>query len=273
MTPADPRVGRLVDLVRKAVQAPRGVLRIACAIVAGVLCHGLFALGAGAMMVSMYHGLALGLGELPWPWALATNALLMLQFPLAHSFLLTGSGNKLLCRLLPGSFGRTLSTTTYVIIASGQLLMLFALWTPSGIVLWQAEGPALWVLSFVYGFAWLLLAKASFDAGLEVQSGALGWMSLLGRVKPVFPDMPTLGLFRIIRQPIYAAFTLTLWTVPVWTPDQLALAITFTAYCVLAPRLKERRFARRYGDRFESYQASVPYFLPRLTKRSMSHAK
>jgi methanethiol S-methyltransferase len=48
-------------------------------------------------------------------------------------------------------------------------------------------------------------------------------MSLLARIKPIFRDMPTRGLFRLIRQPIYAAFALTLWTVPVWTPDQLVL--------------------------------------------------
>jgi methanethiol S-methyltransferase len=56
----------------------------------------------------------------------------------------------------------------------------------------------------------------------------------------------------VIRQPIYVAFALTLWTVPVWTPDQLALALSLTAYCLLAPRLKERRFAARYGDRFHA---------------------
>lgn len=60
------------------------------------------------------------------------------------------------------------------------------------------------------------------------------------------------------------AFALTLWTVPVWTPDQLALALSYTAYCLLAPRLKERRFAARYGDRFRRYQATVDYVLPRL---------
>jgi hypothetical protein len=108
-----------------------------------------------------------------------------------------------------------------------------------------------------------LLLKASFDAGAEVQSGALGWMSLLARIRPVFPDTPTQGLFRLIRQPIYVAFALTLWTVPVWTPDQLALAISFTACCLLAPMLKERRFAARYGDRFRRYRAAVPYVLPR----------
>jgi hypothetical protein len=147
-----------------------------------------------------------------------------------------------------------------------QLLAVFALWTPSGIVWWRAEGMAFWAICAAYASSWLLLIKASFDAGAEVQSGALGWLSLMARIRPVFPDMPTEGLFRIIRQPIYVAFALTLWTVPVWTPDQLALAVSYTAYCLLAPRLKERRFAVRYGDRFQRYRATVPYALPRLTQ-------
>ena len=104
------------------------------------------------------------------------------------------------------------------------------------------------------------------DAGAEVQSGALGWMSLMARIRPVFPDMPTDGLFRVIRQPIYVAFALTLWTVPVWTPDQLALAVSYTAYCLLAPLHKERRFTARYGERFQKYRAVVPYVIPRLTR-------
>lgn len=79
--------------------------------------------------------------------------------------------------------------------------------------------------------------------------------------------MPTEGLFRLIRQPIYVAVALTVWTVPVWTPDQLALAICYTGDCLLAPRLKERRFARRYGSRFDAYRASVPYVLPWFGKR------
>ena len=78
--------------------------------------------------------------------------------------------------------------------------------------------------------------------------------------------MPTQGLFRLIRQPIYVAFALTLWTVPTWTPDQLAIALAYSSYCLLAPRLKERRFAQRYGDRFERYRASVPYVVPRIRR-------
>ncbi len=266
MTLDDPRIARLISLIRAALRPPAGGGRIALALCMGVMCHALFAAGVLAMIVAMFFGLSESLGLVPWPWAMLANAALIAQFPLAHSVLLTGRGGRLLARLIPGPYGQTLATTTYAIIASAQLLALFALWTPSGIVWWRAEGVAFWAITTTYATSWLILAKASFDAGAEVQSGALGWMSLLARIRPVFPDMPMHGLFRLIRQPIYVAFALTLWTTPVWTPDQLVLAISFTAYCLLAPRLKERRFATRYGARFDRYRAEVPYILPRPPK-------
>ena len=262
----DPRIARLVTLIRAAMRPPAGFGRIALALCLGGLCHALFAAGVLAMIVAMFFGLSESLGTVHWPLAALANAVLILQFPLAHSVLLTGPGGRFLARLIPGPHGQTLATTTYAIIASAQLLALFALWTPSGIVWWRAEGAVFWVVTAAYATSWLILLKASFDAGAEVQSGALGWMSLLARIRPIFPDMPTQGLFRLIRQPIYVAFALTLWTVPVWTPDQLALAVSFTTYCLLAPRLKERRFAARYGARFNRYRAEVPYLLPCLPK-------
>lgn len=261
----DPRFRGPTRLIGAALHPPVGAGRIALALAIGVLCHALFATGVSAMIVAMFFGMSESLGRMPWPRAALANAALIVQFPLAHSLLLTGRGGRLLARLVPGPNGATLATTTYAIIASAQLLALFALWTPSGVVWWRADGVVFWVITAAYATSWLLLLKASFDAGAEVQSGALGWLSLLARIRPVFPDMPTQGLFRLIRQPIYVAFALTLWTVPIWTPDQLALAVSFTAYCLLAPRLKERRFAARYGDRFDRYRAGVPYALPRLT--------
>ncbi len=258
----DPRVAGLTRLAIAALQPPPGAGRIVLAVAFGIVCHLTFAAAVLTMVASMFFGLSMGLGRVPWPWAALANAALILQFPLGHSLLLTGPGGRLLARLVPSPHGATLATTTYALIASCQLLALFLLWTPSGIVLWQAEGWAFWIMSGAYAVAWLILGKASFDAGLEVQTGALGWMSLLARMRPIFPDMPTRGLFRIIRQPIYVAFALTLWTVPVWTPDQLVLAISYTAYCLLAPRLKEKRFEARYGERFSHYRSTTPYVVP-----------
>ena len=255
-------VSRIKALVLGALTPPPGPGRIALALSFGAVVHLIFALAVLAMIAAMFFGMSRSFGTVPWPWAVLTNAALVLQFPLVHSVLLTGPGGRWLARVIPGPHGGTLSTTTYAIIASVQLLALFALWTPSGIIWWQATGPALILTTSLYTLSWLLLIKASWDAGAEVQSGALGWMSLMKNAKPRFPDMPTGGLFRVIRQPIYVAFALTLWTVPTWTPDQLALALTLTAYCLAAPKLKERRFQQRYGDRFDRYKRAVPYALP-----------
>ena len=259
-------IRRLVTLALGTLRPPPGRRRIALGLAYGLVCHTVFAAAVLAMMVAMFFGMSHSLGRVPAPWNWLVNLGLILQFPVMHSLLLTGAGGRWLARLAPGPHGRTLSTTTYAIIASFQLLLLFAAWTPSGIVWWQAEGGAFWLLCGLYAASWALLLKASFDAGAEVQSGALGWMSLVQKIRPIFPDMPETGLFRIIRQPIYVAFALTLWTVPVWTPDQLLLACVLTGYCLGAPLLKERRFERRYGARFAAYKAQVPYAVPGLKR-------
>ena len=259
-------IERLLTLVRGVFAPAPGLGRIALALSFGLIVHVIFAAAVLAMIVAMFFGMSRSLGTVPWPYAALTNAMLILQFPLVHSMLLTNRGGRWLSRLVPGPYGGTLSTTTYAMIASLQLLALFALWTPSGIVWWVAEGWELIAMCCLYAASWFLLMKASFDAGAEVQSGALGWLSMLQKRKPQFPDMPTGGLFRIIRQPIYVAFALPLWTVPVWSPDQLALALTLTAYCLFAPMLKERRFEARYGERFRAYRQKVPYAVPSIRK-------
>ena len=230
----------------------------------GIACHILFVLGVGTMMAAMFFGMSRSLGRLGTPWAGLANAVLLLQFPIIHSVLLGRSARRCLGRLAPFGLGGKLSTTTYAAIASVQVGLLFALWTPSGIVWWQAQGPALAVLCVLYAASWILLLRSIVDAGFPLQVGLLGWWAVARGRAPVYPPMPRRGLFRLCRQPIYLAFALTLWTVPTLTPDQLCVALVLTAYCVLGPLLKEARFRRTFGEEFADYRRTVPYFLPRL---------
>lgn len=234
----------------------------------GIICHACFALGVGAMMVAMFFGMSRSLGTLAAPWSWIANAVLLAQFPIVHSLLLTKRGRALLARLAPGGTGTTLSTTTYVIVASLQVLALFALWSPSGEVWWRAHGAAFAAMTALYTTSWLLLGKAMFDASLALQTGSLGWVALLRNKVPTYPKMPERGLFRLSRQPIYVAFALTLWTVPTWTPDQLIVATAFTSYCFIAPLFKEARYRSIYGSAFDAYARTVPYWLPWPRKHS-----
>lgn len=230
----------------------------------GISCHLSFALGIAAMIYSLYFGLQPGRGPLTGGSALALDVVLLLQFPLLHSFLLGERGRGLLRRLAPLGLGRDLETTTYAWIASLQLLLTFLAWCPIGPVWWEAQGDARWLSSVAYASSWLLLMKAMSDSGLPVQSGFLGWSAVVRGHPPRFAPFRARGTFRYVRQPIYLAFALALWTSPTWTPDHLLVAGGWTFYCLAGPLLKERRYLRIHGEPFRRYRELVPYWLPAL---------
>jgi protein-S-isoprenylcysteine O-methyltransferase Ste14 len=232
------------------------------AVAYGLFCHSIFAVAIASMMIGLYCGMASGLGQLDgWP-AIAVNVLLLAQFPALHSFLLGRAGGKWLTRLAPAQLGRPLATTTFATIASIQILLAFALWNPIGAIWWYPRGPLLAVWSLVFAASWLFLLKAMWDSGLAVQTGFHGWGAVARNLHPPRIPFRPRGSFRYVRQPIYLAFALTLWTGPVWTPDHLVIALTWTLYCLLGPLLKEQRYLRIYGDTFREYRRSVPYWLP-----------
>lgn len=236
--------------------------RRAVALSYGLICHVIFFASVALMIWHMFFGMGKSLGGLDAPWSWLANAVLLVQFPVAHSFLLSAKGRGMLKRFAPAAFASDLATTTYVIIASFQVLLLFNGWTFSGVVWWQATGLSLAILLVLYAASWLLLGLAILNAGIGLQSGFIGWWAVLRNRKPVFPGMPMRGLFSWCRQPIYVAFACTTWTVPNWTPDQLLIAVTLTAYCLIGPLFKEARFRKIYGEAFMTYQKSIPYWLP-----------
>jgi protein-S-isoprenylcysteine O-methyltransferase Ste14 len=229
-----------------------------------VLCHGSFAVAVSAMALGLGCGMRLGIGRLDGLERWIANGLLCVQFPLAHSWLLTRRGRRLLARAAPGAAGATLVPTVFATLAAWQILATFVLWSPSDVLLFEAHGAARAAFLAAFGLSWVVLLKALSDAGLGLQTGSIGWRALWSGSAPRYPDMPERGLFAACRQPIYLGFALLLWTGPSWTLDHLVLGLAWSAYCFLGPRLKERRFAERYGARFAAYRSATGYFLPRL---------
>lgn len=230
------------------------------ALLAGLACHVAFLAGVGLMVFSIYTGMEYGFGRLHGVWALLANSMLLLQFPIVHSWLLSVPGRKWTARWVPLGLGRELSTTTFATLASIQLLVVFLLWSPSGVTWLRLHGVAGWVMTVLYAAAWLLVGVAMWDAGLALQTGFLGWGAVVRGRRPEYKTFPQGGTYRLSRQPIYLAYSLMLWTGPVWTLDRVALALLWTAYCMLGPMLKERRYLKYYGDAYRAYQRQVPYW-------------
>jgi protein-S-isoprenylcysteine O-methyltransferase Ste14 len=231
----------------------------------GVLCHGLFVVAVSLMARELFHGMTGGRGPFTGVSAALANGLLLLQFPILHSLLLTRPGMRLLERLAPSGLGSALAPTSFALVAALQLGLTFYCWSPTGIEFWMPEGPS-WVLhTGAFLFSWLFLGKALMDAGLGLQTGWIGWTAVWSNRKPRYPGIPSSGLFSTCRQPIYLGFAMILWTAPAWTLDHLVLALVWSAYCVIGPIHKEHRFKQMFGREFDEYRRRVPYILPRVS--------
>jgi protein-S-isoprenylcysteine O-methyltransferase Ste14 len=238
------------------------------AIFYGLMCHGIFLVAGAVMFITILTGFQFSVGPFEGYEAVAINLLLLIQFPLGHSFFLSNRGMKVLEIFAPKSFAKTLRTTVYATIASMQIILLFTFWNFSGVFIWQIETPASLFMIILNLLSWALLSISSIQAGYKVQTGSLGWTSVYQGKRPVFPDMPTHGLFSIIRQPIYLSFSLVLWTSPQMSLDLFIVALAYSLYCYFGPMLKEKRFQKLYGKRFFEYQQKVPYYLPFISRRT-----
>ena len=236
----------------------------ACAAALGAGCHAAFGVAVSAMVVGLHEGLRFGAGRLDGAAAWSANTVLALSFPL----LLVALDRKRRPQPRPSRARLDRAGSAHQLAASLHLLVVFALWSPTGAALWRAEGASRVVSELAFAASWLLLAVAMRDAGLAVQTGFLGWGAVARGQRPCFPSFASSGLFRFTRQPVYVAFALTLWTAPTLTLDRLLLAGVWTLYCLGGPLLKERRILAREGDGYRRYQEVVPYWLPRLTPGS-----
>ncbi|MFN0058661.1 MAG: methyltransferase family protein [Planctomycetota bacterium] len=237
------------------------------ALLLGALCHGSFALGVGAMVIGLYSGMTHGFGTLTGASAWIVDLLLVCQFPLLHSWMLSQPGRRVASQLA-GRWGGTLFSTIFATFASWQLLVTFCAWSPLCGPRWTPSGSLFVVSCVAYALSWVLLGQTMLDAGLASQTGAMGWWALFRGRKPKFGPLPTQRTFAFCRQPVYFAYALTLWTGPTWSLDRLVLAVVWTGYCVLGPLRKEARYVGYHGELFREYQRRVPYFVPWLRRAS-----
>lgn len=197
----------------------------------------------------------------PWPVALLINLALMSIFAVQHSGMARRGFKKLFARVASPVIERS----TYVLLASLTLILLFWQWQPMPAVIWNVENP--------------------FLAGVVMACGALGWLIALystflishfelfgltqvvahfaGRMaEPV--KFKTPGLYRLIRHPIYLGFIIAFWSAPTMTLGHLLFATVTTAYIFVGIYLEERDLVSLFGNEYRRYRERVAMLLPGL---------
>ncbi len=233
------------------------------ALLYGVICHFIFMAAVLVMLLAMFFGMSKSYGNVPHPFSYLSNFLLLLQFPITHSFLLSSKGRKYLFYFSPKEYSKTLASTVFALLASIQLFLLFFFWTPTEILIWEASGTSFFLMCTLYACSWILLVWASIDAGAELQSGALGWMSLAQNKVPNF--LPVLKRFGDFKNG-QLSFPIKGWTLATDIPakyelangildefDEKVIRAGGRIYLAKDARQKEKTFKKSY-ERYEEWR-------------------
>jgi len=193
--------------------------------------------------------------------ALLVNLVLMSIFAVQHSGMARQGFKKLFTRFASPAIERS----TYVLLASLTLILLFWQWQPMPMVIWNIEAPVLaGVVTAGGALGWLIVLYSTFLISHFELFGLTQVVShFAGRVAEPM-KFKTPGLYRLIRHPIYLGFIIAFWCTPMMTLGHLLFAAVTTAYIFVGIYLEERDLVSLFGSEYRRYREKVAMLVPGL---------
>ena len=196
--------------------------------------------------------------------ALLINALLLGVFAVQHSVMARPGFKRWWTRFVPEPVERS----TYVLLASLALILLFWQWRPLTDAVWSVENTAgryiLWALFFV---GWALVLLSTFLIN-HFDLFGLRQVYLYQRGREyTHLGFRTVFLYKVIRHPIMLGFIIAFWAAPRMTVGHLVFSVATTAYILIALQLEERDMTNIHGKAYEEYRQQVSMLVPLPKKR------
>ena len=195
--------------------------------------------------------------------AIVVDLLLLGLFAIQHSIMARPAFKQWWAKIFPVACQRS----TYVLLSSLILLLLFWQWRPMPMPVWQINGIAAWLLIGVYWLGWLIVLASTFMIDHFDLSGLRQAFFALRGAEVPGQSFKTPLLYKIVRHPIMLGFLLVFWATPEMTAGHLLFAIVTTAYILVGLRFEERDLIAQFGATYQQYRGRVPMLLPRIFDR------
>ena len=198
-------------------------------------------------------------GAAPLSEALLVNSLLLGLFAIQHSVMARPGFKKWWTKFVPQPVERS----TYVLLASLALILLFWQWRPINTVVWDVENTIgnylLWAIFFL-GWVTVLIGTSLIN---HFDLFGLRQVYLYNRGEEYSElGFRTPFLYKLVRHPIMLGFIMAFWATPRMTVGHLLFSVATTAYILIAIQLEERDITSIHGKAYEDYRERVSMLLP-----------
>lgn len=197
--------------------------------------------------------------ETPLAYGLIVDAGLLALFALQHSVMARPAFKRWWTKFVPQPIERS----TYVLLASLCLLVLFWDWQPLGKIIWHVESPAgqlfLQGLSLL-GFG-IVLVSTFLINHFDLFGLRQVWLYFTGKPYESLPFRTPL-FYRYVRHPLYLGFLIAFWSTPTMTAAHLFFAVMTSGYILTAIQFEENDLVKHFGETYRQYRRTAPMLIP-----------
>ena len=191
--------------------------------------------------------------------SLLVNALLLGLFAIQHSVMARPGFKAAWTKIVPKSIERS----TYVLISSLLLFLLFWQWRPMTATVWDVTtNPMRTALQGLHWMGWLVVLLSSFMiSNWDLFGLRQVFLHLQSKVySPLAFNTP--ALYRLVRHPLMLGFIIAFWATPTMSQGHLFFAIANTVYILVALQFEERDLVEAIGSAYANYKKRVPMLFP-----------